>query len=352
MDFPPFNLDDATFGKPGLVVQTMRAYLVKRIVMSIIILYIVATLNFILFQVLAPIDPTTTMLDKDWDEKKQQLLRELYGLDQPLHIRYVKYIQNMFTWQFGLSFKTQRPVAGEMSWRLVNTVLLLGSALVCTIMVGVPIGILAASRRGTKLDVFAIGSGIFAWGVPTFFIQLLFLLFFSYYAYLTLGFPLFPFGKLSSVPPPTDPLQYMADVAWHLAAPLITLVMAGFGAWALYTRNILLDALTQDYVMTARAKGLSERAVLYRHAFRSSLPPVVTMVALSVPGIVTGAIITEQVFSWPGIGYWYIDSLFGGDYPVIQSVMFVFAFIMIVANVVADILYGILDPRIRIGVRG
>ena len=219
-------------------------------------------------------------------------------------------------------------------------------------MVGVPIGILAASKRGTKIDVAAIGAGIFAWGVPAFFIQLLFLLFFSYYAYVTLGFPLFPFGKLSSVPPPADPLNYMADVAWHLAAPLITLVIAGFGSWALYTRNILLDSLTQDYVITARAKGLSERAVLYRHAFRSSLPPIVTMVALSVPGIVTGAIITEQVFSWPGIGYWYIDSLFGGDYPVVQSIMFIYALIMILANFVADILYGILDPRIRIGFRG
>lgn len=329
----------------------LKGYLIRRITMAIIVLYIVATLNFVIFQVAAPIDPTATLLDKDWDRERQELLMHLYGLDQPLGVRYVKYITNMFVWNFGLSFKTQRPVAEEMSWRLVNTVLLLGSVLVCTIMVGVPIGILAASKRGTKVDVLAIGSGIFAWGVPAFFIQLLFLLVFSYYAYLTFGFPLVPFGKLTSVPAPSDPLGYMADVAWHLAAPLITLVIAGFGSWALYTRNILLDALTQDYVITARAKGLSERSVLYRHAFRSSLPPIVTMVALSIPGIVTGAIITEQVFSWPGIGYWYIDSLFGGDYPVVQSVMFVYALLMILANVVADILYGILDPRIRIGAR-
>jgi len=329
----------------------MRGYLVKRIAMGIIILYIVASLNFVLFQMLAPIDPTATIVDPDFKPEMREALRRLYQLDQPLHIRYLKYIQNMFTWQFGTSFISQKSVASEMSWRLTNSVLLLGSVLVCTIIVGVPLGILAASRRGTKLDVAAIGAGIFTWGVPAFFIQLLFQLFFSYYTYVAFGFQVFPQSGLTTVPPKTDPIAYMADVAWHLASPLITLVIAGFGAWALYTRNIMLDALTQDYITTARAKGLSERAVLYRHAFRSSLPPIVTIVALAIPGIFTGALITEQIFTWPGIGSWYIFSLYSGDYPVIQSVMFIYGALMIIANIVADILYGVLDPRIRVGVR-
>lgn len=329
----------------------MRGYLVKRIAMGIVILYFVASLNFVLFQVLAPIDPTATIIDPDWEPEMRDALRALYGLDQELHIRYFRYIGNMFIWQFGTSFISQKPVAEEMSWRLANSVLLLGSVLIGTIMVGVPIGILAASRRGTKLDVATIGAGIFTWGVPAFFIQLLFQLFFSYYTYLAFGFQLFPQSGMTVTPPHADPVAYMADVAWHLAPPLITLVIAGFGSWALYTRNMMLDALTQDYITTARAKGLSERAVLYRHAFRSSLLPIVTIVALSVPGIVTGAIITEQIFTWPGIGSWYIFSLFSGDYPVVQSVMFVYGFLMIAANIVADILYGALDPRIRVGVR-
>jgi len=329
----------------------MRGYIARRIIMGVLTLFIIATLNFVIFQVVAPVRPETTLLQPHWDPDLITSLRRLYGLDEEMHIRYLKYIRNMFTWNFGVSFRTYKPVAEEMSWRLVNTVLLLGSVLVCTIMVGVPVGILAASRRGSKIDVMAIGGGIFAWGVPAFFIQLLFLLFFSYYMYTTFGFMLFPWGGLHSVPAPGDPVAYMADVAWHLSAPLITLVIAGFGSWALYTRNILLDSLTQDYIVTARAKGLSERSVLYRHAFRSSLPPIVTMVALSIPGIVTGAIITETIFSWPGIGYWYIQSLFNGDYPVVQSVLFAYAFLMIAANIIADVLYGILDPRIRIGVR-
>ena len=331
----------------------MREYLIKRIVIALFIIYIIATIQFIIFQVAAPIDPAATymMSDPRFKPEMKERIYHSFGLDQPLHIRYVKYIINMFTWNFGFSFKSMKPVAEEMSWRLVSTVLLLGSALVGTIMVGLPLGILAASRRGSKIDVLAIGSGIFTWGVPTFFIQLLFVLFFCYYMQTWLGSPLLPHGGLTSVPPPTAPLEYMADVAWHLVAPLTTLIIAGFGSWALYTRNIMLDALTQDYIITARAKGLSERTVLFRHAFRSTLPPIVTMVTLAIPGIITGAIITEFVFTWPGIGQWYIESLFQGDYPVLQAVVFMYAVLMVIANIVADLLYGILDPRIRIGMR-
>lgn len=329
----------------------MRQYLTRRIIIAIAVLWIIASLNFVIFQVLAPISPENTIIDPDMTPEVRASLRRLYGLDQPLHIRYVKYIANMFTWNFGTSFRTLAPVAEEMSWRLPSTVLLLGSALVGVILIGIPLGILAASRRGSKMDVFTIGAGLFTWGVPTFFIQLLSMLFFSYFLYITYGVQVFPASGMYSKPPPTEPLAYMADVAWHLAQPLLTLVAAGFGSWALYTRSILLDALTQDFITTARAKGLNERTVLYRHAFRSTLPPIVTMIALSVPGVITGAMITEYLFSLPGIGQWYLSGLMAGDYPVVQAVLFMYAVLMIFANLVADLLYGVLDPRIRVGMR-
>jgi len=327
----------------------LRGYLTKRIIFGLFILYVIATLNFLIFQVFSPIDPASTNLSPNMSEETMERMRVIYGLRDPLHIRYLKYIRNMFTWNFGWSFRSLRPVAEDMSWRLMNTVLLLGSVLICTIAVGIPIGILAASRRGTKTDLIAIGSGIFTFGVPTFFIQLLCLLFFSYYFKVYFGFPLFPPAGLHDVPPPEGAIPYMANVAWHMAMPLLTLVVSGFGAWSLYTRNILLDSLTQDYIVTARAKGLSERTVLYRHAFRSSLPPIVTIIALAIPGIVTGALITESIFTWPGIGSWYISGLQTGDYPVVQSIMFIYAVLMIIANIVADLLYAFLDPRIRVG---
>ncbi|MGD8506172.1 MAG: ABC transporter permease [Candidatus Bathyarchaeota archaeon] len=331
----------------------MREYLIKRIVVSIFILWIVASLNFVIFQVISPIDPVDTYAPQILDIAPEtlELLRNIYGLNEDLHIRYLKYIRNMFTFQFGISFESRAPVAEEMAAFLPATILLLGSAMVATILVGTPIGILAASRRGSKLDVLTIGSGLFTWGVPTFYIQLLAMLFLSYYFLVSFGVSLFPVRGLYSIPPPSNPFAFMGDVAWHLALPVLTLVVGGFGSWALYTRNILLDALTQDYIVTARAKGLSERTVLYRHAFRSTLPPIVTIIALSIPGIITGAMITEYIFTLPGIGRWYLAALQGSNYPVLQAVLFVFAILTILCNLIADLLYGILDPRIRVGMR-
>ncbi len=331
----------------------MREYLLKRIGVSILILYVVATLNFVIFQVVSPVDPVNTYapVTLDIPPETRELLKAIYGLDKPMHERYLYYLKNMFTFEFGISFTSRKSVVSEMSARLPSTVLLLGSALVATVLVGTPLGILAASRRGSKVDVMAIGSGLFTWGVPVFYIELLFMLFFSYYLLVSVGVQLFPVRGLYSIPPPSNPFMFMGDVAWHLALPIICLVVGGFGSWALYTRNILLDALTQDYIVTARAKGLSERTVLYRHAFRSTLPPIVTIIALSVPGIITGAMITEYIFTLPGIGRWYLDSLVGGDFPVLQAVLFVFAILTIVCNLIADLLYGILDPRIRVGAR-
>ncbi len=331
----------------------MREYLLKRVVVSLLILYVVASLNFVIFQVISPVDPVNTYLPATLDipMEVRERLRAIYGMDQPLHIRYLYYIKNMFTFEFGYSFTSRRLVIDEMAQRLPATVLLLGSAMVATILVGLPLGVLAASRRGSKLDVATIGSGLFTWGVPVFYIQLLFMLVLCYYLVVATGVRIFPVRGLYSTPPPTNPLAFMADVAQHIFLPVLTLVVGGFGSWALYTRNVMLDSLTQDYIVTARAKGLSERTILYRHAFRSTLPPIVTIIALSVPGIITGAMITEMIFTLPGIGQWYLTALNGANYPVLQSVLFVYAILTIFCNLIADLLYGVLDPRIRVGAR-
>lgn len=331
----------------------VRDYLIKRIIVSIFILWVVASLNFVIFQVISPLSPEQTYAPPSLKVDAQTLafLRTLYGLDDPIQVRYLKYVRNMFTFDFGVSFSSRQPVINEISIKLPATVLLLGTAMVAETLVGIPIGILAASRRGSKLDVAAIGSGLFTYGVPVYYIQILFMLFFGYYALVWFGVQIFPTGNLYTIPPSANTLVLMSDIAYHLALPIITLVVASFGAWALYTRNVLLEALTQDYITTARAKGLSERTVLYRHAFRSTLPPIVTIIALSIPGIITGAMMTEYIFQIPGIGRWYLEALTSSDYPVLQSVLFLFAILTIVCNLLADLLYGVLDPRIRVGVR-
>jgi len=331
----------------------MKGYVGKRVGMALVTLFVVLTLNFVIFRVFIPMDPTNLMLDPRMKEEVKENLRRDWGLEDPLFPdQFFKYLKNLFTWNYGRQFDiAHTEIAPEMAWRLRNTIMILGLALLGTIMIGIPLGVLTAARRGGKLDVTAIGFALFTYGVPTFFIQLLFLLVFASYWHVWFGYSLIPRSGIVTAPPPKETLAFIADVAWHCVGPIVTLTIAGFGSWALYTRNILVDALTEDYILTATAKGLKERTVLLRHAFRSILPPIVTMIALAIPGVVTGAIITETIFSWPGIGSWYINALMNNNHPVTQAVLYNYAVLMIGANLIADFAYGILDPRIRVGTR-
>jgi peptide/nickel transport system permease protein len=338
--------------------MTLRTYILKRVAISIFILWLVASLNFTIFAV-SKGDPVRYLLKPGMTAQQKELMAEAYGMNEPLWTKYVKSIKNQFTFgiippYFGWSVQTGTWVADGMRWRLATTLFLLGSALIGTIILGIPTGIFAASKRGSKTDVAVVTSALFTHGVPAFFIQLMAVFIFSYLLvnYKITTFPLtapIDAQQLATL----SGLQLYVQIAWHMTLPIITLVLVGFGGWALYIRNMLIDALTQDYIVTARAKGLSERTVLYKHAFRSILPPVATLVTLSIPGIVTGAIITEEIFKISGIGSWYINALqvSVADYAVAQAVLFVFAALVILCNLVADLIYGILDPRIRVGMR-
>jgi len=335
--------------------MTLRKYLAKRVVIGIVTLWIVATLNFVIF-VLQPSDPTRYLLSPGLRPEQKELIVREFGLRDPIDVRYWVYLKNMFSYglippYFGVSFKTKTTVASEMAWRMQLTLFLLGSAMIGRTIVGIPAGIFAAAKRGSKLDVGIMGSALLTFGIPVFVLELLSIFVFSYAANIY-GVRIFPTGGGLGGPYDTF-LDRLKGVTWHLSLPILVLTFGGFGGWALYTRNMLLDALTQDYIVTARAKGLSERTVLYKHAFRSILPPVATMITLSIPGIVTGAIITETVFGLEGIGKWYIESLSRSapNYPVVQAVLFIFATLTIMFNIIADLLYGVLDPRIRVGAR-
>lgn len=324
-----------------------REYAVKRTINAILVLLIVATLNFFLFRIL-PGNPITHLINPSMPLEARTAMMKLWGLDKPLYEQFLTYLVNMFTGSLGVSFSSTKPVAAELMERLPNTVLLLGSATVIYTMLGIELGVVAVSRRGSSTDLATVGLGLLTQALPVFFLGLLLLLVFGYYLPIATNNAInFPLAGTISRPPPTDTLGYVLDVMWHLALPLATLVVISFGSYVLIIRNLMIDALSQDYITIAKAKGLDERTILYKHGLRSILPPVVTIVGLSLAGVVGGAVITETIFTWHGVGRYLYEAVLSYDYPVMQGTFFFLAVVTIVANYLVDLIYGLLDPRIK-----
>ena|SRR5690554_771079 len=316
-------------------------YIWRRIGYGLITLFIIVTLNFVIFRIM-PGDPTSLVLSPDFTPEMRQLLLEKYGLDQPLPIQYLLYLKSMLTFDFGRSFYNRQPVLEELLARLPNTLMLLGTAFVLNVFIGVTLGLRMATKQGTRLEAAVTGVSLFLNAMPGFFIGLLLLLAFAYY------WPIFPIRGTMSVPPPTEFWDIVLDRIHHFILPVAAVTLSGYGSWYLYTRNNVIGALSQDYVLTARAKGLPEQVVLYRHAFRSVLPPIVTLVFLSLPGLITGAVITEQIFSLYGVGRYLIEATTQQDYPVVQGAFYIIALAVLISNMLADLAYGLVDPRIRL----
>jgi len=317
------------------------AYYLRRLGYALVTLFIIMTLNFVIFR-LMPGDPVSLIMSPDFTPEMRQLLRERYGLDKPMLTQYFLYLKSMITFDFGRSFITRQPVLGELLARLPNTLLLLGTSFVLNVIIGIVLGIQMAKRQGSRIETAVTGVSLFFNAMPSFFVGLLLLLVFGYF------WPVFPIRGTMSVPPPTGFWPVVLDRIYHLILPVTAVSLSGFGSWYLYTRNNVVGALGQDYVLTARAKGLTQREVLYRHAFRSVLPPIVTLVFLSLPGLITGAVITESIFSLYGVGRYLVDATLQQDYPVVQGCFFIIAVAVLVCNLLADLVYGLVDPRIRL----
>ncbi|OUM95498.1 MAG: peptide ABC transporter permease [Firmicutes bacterium ZCTH02-B6] len=318
-----------------------RGYLWRRVVYGLITLFVIMTLNFVIFRIM-PGDPVSLIISPQFTPEMKQLLIERYGLDKPLLSQYFLYLQSMLTFDFGRSFVTRQPVLGELLSRLPNTLMLLGTSFLLNVFIGVWLGIKMATRQGSRMDTAITGVSLFFNAMPAFFIGLLLLLAFGYY------WPIFPIRGTMSVPPPTEFWAIILDRIHHLVMPVTAVTLSGYGSWYLYVRNNMVSALGQDFVLTARAKGLPQREVLYRHAFRNVLPPIVTLVFLSLPGLITGAVITETIFSLYGVGRYLVDATLQQDYPVVQGCFYIIALAVLVCNLLADLVYGLVDPRIRL----
>lgn len=320
-------------------------YLLRRLGYALIVLFVIISFNFAIFR-LMPGDATKMIIDPMFTPEAKAELRRQFGLDDPPLVQYVKYIGSLAKFDLGLSFSTRRPVINELKERLPNTMVLFLSSFVLTTMIGISVGVYTASKKGTFADSFVTGAGLFAYAVPSFWIQLLLLMLFGYYI------PILPIHGTMSAPPPDGFFLQLLDRIHHLILPAGSNVVIAFGSWALYTRNAMLEALGQDYIVTARAKGLHEKTVLRHHALRSVLPPIVTLIFSALPGMVAGAVITETIFSWHGVGKYLLDAVMQQDYPAAQGAFYLIALAVVTCNLAADVVYGIVDPRIRVGEGG
>lgn len=313
-------------------------FAVRRIARGVVTLWFAVTVTFLLLRLL-PGDPVTAVSAPQLpDDTRQQLLHD-YGLDQPLITQYGKYLWQLLHGNLGVSFSQHVPVTDALAERLPWTLLLTGSALVMTVLIGIPLGVLAASRpralrdRGVQL-LGVTGQSLF---VPSIGILLLFVF------GLKLGW--FPIGGAYD----TDAygLGWYGSILRHLALPCLSLVLVQLGTYVLTLRATLIDSLGEDYCALARANGLPNRKVLWKHALRNALLPTTTIVGLQLGFLVGGAVLTETIYAYPGIGRGVYEAVTQLDFPVLQGAFVLLAATVIVANLLTDLAYGLLDPRVR-----
>lgn len=321
--------------------MTLKTFILKRMLYSFILLFFALSLNFVIFR-MAPGNPIQVVASGSRLEPEMvERLIELWGLQEPLHVQYVRYIKSTITWDFGYSYYSLEPVSREIVERLPNTLVLMGVSLFFAIVFGTVFGIYAAYKRGSLFDITSVTISLFSYALPTFWMGLLMIYIGGYV------FGLFPLAGTMSRPPPLDPIVKAFDIAWHLFLPALTLFLFQYGYWLLMMRSTLLETLHEDYITTARAKGVTERGVLFKHAFRNAMLPLVTNIALQIPSLLNGAILTETVFSWRGLGLYTWNAIQFTDYPVLQALFYIFALVTVVCNFIVDIIYGYIDPRIK-----
>ena len=322
----------------------MKRYVLGRLAQIFVILFVILTVLFVLFR-LAPGDPVERMIDPSMTPEDAQILKVELGLDQPIWVQYVYYLKNFFTGNFGYSFHYGEPVVEIIAERLPNTILLFTTAVILSALVGISWGKIASWHKGKKVDILLTIASLVT---HTMFLPWLALLFVWIFGYKLDLFPItgliYPEVWLN---PQAGFFRKGLDVLYHMALPLFTLFIIYFGTYLLVMRSSMLDTLREDYIVTARAKGLTEKAIRNHHAAPNAYLPVVTSVGLSLAFSINGGALTETVFSWPGIGRELVFAVSQNDYPLAQASFLLIATVVLFANLVVDVLYAYLDPRIR-----
>lgn len=314
----------------------MFRYLARRTLALIPIFLLMTVMVFALIR-MVPGDPIDVMYGAEGlDEARRAALSRSLGLDQPVPLQYLRWLGRALTGDLGYSYRAGMPVLELILQRLPATVFLSLGALLFSLILAIPLGILSAVKRNSSADLGAMGFAILGISLPQFWSGIMLVLIFA------IGLGWLP--SIGYVSPLQDPIAFLR----HLTLPAITLGWSLAGTTTRLTRSSLLEELDRDYVRVARGKGLRESSVLYVHALRNALIPTITMVGLQLAFLIGGAVIVEVVFAWPGIGLLVVDSIFARDYPVVQGVILTIAIFVVVVNLAVDVVYTLIDPRIRL----
>lgn len=319
----------------------MQRFLARRLMHGVIILIGLSVLMFTLL-VFTPGDPVELIAASTPDIKPEDVaaLRKYYGLDDPVYVRYFKWLRSVSRGDLGFSRTYGMPVTRIMGERLRNTLTLLATSVLVAFSAGVTVGIYSALHQYSAADYAVTVFAFAGLAMPVFWQGIVFILLFAVWL------PWFPAGGMMT-PGVAPGWPAFVDRVWHLVLPVAVLATSGMASWTRYMRSSMLEVVRQDYIRTARAKGNPEQIVISRHALRNALIPIITLVALSVPGILNGAVLTETVFSWPGMGLLLFQAVLGHDYNVAMAVLLFLALMTVVFNLLADIAYAVVDPRIR-----
>ena len=299
------------------LVKTLRAFITTFLLVV-----------FVFFVLRITGDPAQAMLPDDATEEDYIEFRQMWGLDKPLMEQFWVYCKNFIHGDFGQSYKDGRDVFEVISQRLPKSVWLMGMSIIFSIVVGLPLGIYAALHRNSFGDRFIMGTAVFGFSMPNFFLGIMFILIFSM--------------KLHWLP------SAGSDTWLHLLMPMITIGMTRMGSYARYTRSAMLNVLSKPYIITAKAKGASRNRMVYLHALPNAAIPIVTVIGTSIGHMVGGSVVIENVFAWPGVGRLLVSSVAVRDLPVVQAIVIVMGLAMVLANLLVDFTYGLLDPRIRV----
>ncbi|HEX7004331.1 MAG TPA: ABC transporter permease [Trueperaceae bacterium] len=313
----------------------MPSFLIKRLAQAVLVIWLVSLITFTVVN-LAPGGPSI-LANMSFSEVERERIAADFGLDAPLHLRYLAWISSALRLDFGSSYQYSMPVGELIADRLPNTLLLGGAALLISVLVGIPLGVLSATRRYSVLDYLATTFSFFGLSIPAFWLGILLIMLFG----VTLNW--LPTGGLSA-----SRGFDLLDRLTHLVLPASVLATVTLPNIVRYTRSSMLQVLGQDYVRTARAKGLVDRVVLYKHTLRNALFPVVTVIGLLVPQLLSGSVITEQVFAWPGMGRLAVQSALARDFPLVMGLSLVASILVVMTNLIVDMFYALLDPRVKL----